>query len=60
MTLERFGIRTLGELSVVPRAAMADRFGAAGTLAHDLAHGRDTPLRPRNPLEQAGGVPRTA
>ena len=28
--LERFGIRTLGELAALPRAALADRFGAAG------------------------------
>ena len=27
--LERFGIRTLGELAKLPRAALADRFGAA-------------------------------
>jgi len=50
-TLERFGIRTLGELSALSRASLADRFGAAGTLAHDLAQGRDTPLRPRDALE---------
>ena len=30
---------------------MADRFGPAGMLAHDLAHGQDTPLRPRAPRE---------
>jgi protein ImuB len=45
--LERLGIRTLGELAALPRAAVADRFGPAGLLAHDLARGRDTPLRPR-------------
>ena len=44
--LERFGIRTLGELAKLPRAALADRFGAAGPLARDLAQGKDTPLRP--------------
>jgi protein ImuB len=49
--LERLGIRTLGELAALPRAAVADRFGPAGLLAHDLAHGRDTPLRPRRPGE---------
>jgi impB/mucB/samB family len=45
--LERLGIVTLGALAALPRAAMADRFGRLGLLAHDLACGRDTPLRPR-------------
>ena len=49
--LEQFGITTLGQLAALPRAAVADRFGPAGLLAHDLAHGRDTPLRPRVPGE---------
>ncbi|HYI19416.1 MAG TPA: hypothetical protein VD836_11940 [Solirubrobacteraceae bacterium] len=50
--LERFGIRTLGELAALPRAALADRFGAAGPLARDLARGRDTPLVPRCAAER--------
>jgi protein ImuB len=50
--LERFGVRTLGELAALPRAALADRFGAAGPLARGLARGRDTPLRPRTLAEQ--------
>jgi protein ImuB len=50
--LERFGIRTLGELAALPRAALADRFGTAGTIARDLARGRDTPLRPRVAAER--------
>jgi protein ImuB len=50
--LERFGIRTLGELAALPRAALADRFGTSGPLARDLARGRDTALRPRSPAEQ--------
>jgi protein ImuB len=50
--LERFGVRTLGELAAMPRAALADRFGAAGTFAHELARGRDTPLRPRTAAER--------
>jgi protein ImuB len=49
--LERLGIATLGALAALPRDAVADRFGTAGLLAHDLAHGRDTPLRPRVPGE---------
>src|SRR4051812_3790012 len=56
--LERFGIRTLGELAALPRAALADRFGAAGPLARDLARGRDTPLRPRRAGGRPGGAAR--
>jgi protein ImuB len=51
-TLERFGIKTLGELAKLPRAALADRFGSAGPLARDLARGYDSPPRPRTPAEQ--------
>jgi protein ImuB len=50
--LGRFGVRTLGELAALPRAALADRFGAAGPLARDLARGRDAPLRPRSAAER--------
>ncbi len=49
--LERLGIATLGELAALSRAAVADRFGRPGLLAHDLAQGRDAPLRPREPTE---------
>jgi len=44
VALERLGVRTLGDLAALGRGAVADRFGAVGLLAHDLAHGRDTPL----------------
>jgi protein ImuB len=47
--LERLGITTLGAVAALPRDAIADRFGRLGLLAHDLASGRDTPLRPRLP-----------
>ncbi len=50
--LERLGVRTLGELSRLGRAAMSDRFGAAGVLAHRLAEGEDSPLRPRRLQER--------
>ena len=50
--LERFGVRTLGELAAMPRAALADRFGEAGVRARSLARGRDTPLRPRTASER--------
>jgi protein ImuB len=49
--LERLGVVTLGALAALPRDAVADRFGRLGLLAHDLASGRDTPLRPRRPGE---------
>ncbi len=45
--LTRLGVRTLGELAHLGRAALADRFGAAGVFAHRLACGEDTPLRAR-------------
>lgn len=47
--LRRLGIETLGQLAAMPRAAVGERFGGAGLRAHDLARGRDTPLRPRHP-----------
>jgi protein ImuB len=50
-TLERLGIRTLGELAALPTSAVAERFGHPGLLALDLAQGRDTPLEPRRPPE---------
>jgi protein ImuB len=50
-TLERLGLRTLGELAALPSRAVAERFGHPGLLALDLARGRDTPLVPRRPPE---------
>jgi protein ImuB len=50
-TLERLGIRTLGELAALPAPAVAERFGHPGLLALDLAQGHDTPLEPRRPPE---------
>lgn len=49
--LDRLGIGTLGALAALGRPALADRFGAAGLRAHELALGQDTPLRPRVPGE---------
>jgi protein ImuB len=49
--LERLGVRTLGELAELPIAALADRFGKAGLLAHELASGGDGALRPRPAAE---------
>ena len=51
VALERLGITTLGELAELPPAALADRFGSAGLLAHELANGGDSSLNPRPPNE---------
>ena len=58
--LERLGVRTLGELAALPAGDLADRFGEPGLRARELAHGRDTPLRPRAPGERARGADRAA
>ena len=50
-TLDRLGIRTLGELAELPAPAVAERLGHPGLLALDLARGSDTPLEPRRPPE---------
>src|SRR6266536_1534690 len=39
--LTRLGLRTLGDLATLPRAAMAARFGPEGIRAHRLATGLD-------------------
>jgi len=49
--LERLGVQTLGELAALAPAALADRFGAAGLLAYELASGGDGALRPRSARE---------
>jgi protein ImuB len=51
-SLERLGVASLGDLSGLPRPAIADRFGRLGLAAHDLAYGLDSPLRPRRPHEE--------
>lgn len=61
--LERLGISTLGELAALFPAALADRFGTTGILAHALASGRDRPLvtrRPRERLEESLELPEAA
>jgi len=50
--LERLGVQTLGELAALAPGHVADRFGAAGLHARELACGRDEPLRPRRPGER--------
>jgi protein ImuB len=49
--LRRLGLETLGDLARLPASSVADRFGRPGLVALDLARGRDTPLRPRLPVE---------
>jgi protein ImuB len=61
--LERLGIATLGQLVALGRPVVADRFGRAGELAHDLARGHDSDLRPRVPgevLEEVLELPESA
>jgi protein ImuB len=63
VTLERLGVATLGDLAALPRVAIADRFGALGLRARELASGRDARLQPRKPHEelvQAIGLPEAA
>jgi protein ImuB len=48
--LERWGVRTLGELAALPREGLALRLGPAGLRAHDLAMGVDRePFHPWTP-----------
>jgi protein ImuB len=51
-TLERLGVRTLGELAALSAGAVADRFGEPGLLARRLARGEDTELRTRRVEER--------
>jgi protein ImuB len=53
-TLERLGVDTLGALAVLPRAAIADRFGEPGLHALDLVRGAGGPPRPRTAGERVG------
>lgn len=48
VVLERLGIKTLGMLAELPEDAVADRFGAFGLRAREMARGDDEPLRPRD------------
>lgn len=54
-TFRWLGIGTLGELSRLPRAAVASRFGQHGLLAHQVASGEDRPVTPR-PIPQEYSV----
>jgi protein ImuB len=53
--LIRLGLSTLGDLAVLPRAAMAARFGPEGVRAHRLASGLDEyPRASRRPAPDLG------
>jgi protein ImuB len=61
--LIRLGVTTLGQLAALGRPTVAERFGRAGELAHDLACGKDAELRPRVPgevLEEVLELPESA
>jgi protein ImuB len=59
--LEGLGIRTLGQLAMLPRQAVLDRLGLSGIRAWQLARGdEDRALRPRvppDPIESSVGFP---
>jgi protein ImuB len=50
--LARLGVRTLGELVRLGPDQLSDRFGRAGTIAHELACAEEGPLLPRRPQER--------
>jgi nucleotidyltransferase/DNA polymerase involved in DNA repair len=60
-TLHALGIRTAGELAVLPLPSVADRFGHAGIAAWRLARGEDeayvAPRTPPEPLRDAVEFP---
>ncbi len=53
-TLEKAGLRTVGDLARADVKGMAQRWGAHGLRLHNLAHGRDT--RAVNPNEARKGI----
>lgn len=53
--LERFGVRTVGELALVPREVLFASFGAHGLVLHDRARGIDRdPVEPSYTLHADG------
>ncbi len=57
--LARFGLRTIGEVAVLPRSALVARFGDEGARVHARARGEETDrFRPRRaPERMALGLP---
>jgi len=58
--LAQLGVRTLGDLQVVPRALLLSVFGPAGCLLADEAWGRPTGFRSPDAPAGEGGVPAPA
>lgn len=53
--LERFGVRTIGELALVPREVLFTSFGTLGLVLHDRARGIDhDPVEPSYTLNTDG------
>lgn len=53
--LERFGVRTVGELAIVPREVLFTSFGVLGLVLHDRARGIDAePVEPSYVLNPDG------
>lgn len=48
-TLERLGLKRLGNLTALTADQVADRFGPPGSRARELALGREERIRPRRP-----------
>ena len=59
-TLERLGVRTLGELAGLPDAAVADRFGEPGLRALRAARGERAAAAPAPARRGPGRAPRAA
>lgn len=53
-SLEKAGLRTVGDLARMDVKALAERWGAGGLRLHDLSHGRDA--RAVNPNEVRKGI----
>ena len=53
-SLEKVGMRTVGDIAAADRRDLADRFGAHGLRLSDLAVGRDT--RPVDPDQERKGI----
>ena len=53
-SLEKAGLRTVGDIARMDVKALAERWGAGGLRLHDLSHGRDA--RAVNPNEARKGI----
>ena len=60
ITLERFGIHTLGELAALPKAALADRFGSCRPAGQGPRKRQGLPAEAPSPRREPGGAARAA